>query len=171
MDSPRYALDRTDLIVFASFDPVVKITFTPQNDLQFTSLSGEVQQLPSSSGNAIDKFSRSTCKYFAIDGPSERICSVQLTYAHYYDKDFANLDPLLFHGLVTEPQLLEIVFITNMGRSSGAVRRKGVEVKGVGDSECTFILEAGEDEEIAGLYKFGNLWSTMFHGLLTRAKG
>lgn len=168
MDSQRYRLDRTEIIVISPSDPIMKIQISATDaSIEFITSSGSTQRFPCTLGSSAFPATPA----FEIDSITEKIISIQLTYINYYDTEFPTLDPWRFHGRVTEPELVDVVFTTNLGRSSGEVRKKGLGVDRDGYPLCTFVLDASDGDEIGGVYAYGYSCSTMFYGLFTRKGG
>ncbi|KAH9205129.1 hypothetical protein DL95DRAFT_417670 [Leptodontidium sp. 2 PMI_412] len=165
MDSQRYRLDRTEIIVISPSDPILKIQISATDaSIEFITSSGSTQRFPCTLGSSAFPATPA----FEIDSITEKIISIQLTYINYYDTEFPTLDPWQFHGRVAEPELVDVVFTTNLGRSSGEVRKKGFGVGRDGYPLFTFVLDASDGGEIGGVYAYGYSCSTMFYGLFTR---
>ncbi|KAG4430274.1 hypothetical protein IFR05_014238 [Cadophora sp. M221] len=118
MDSQRYRLDRTEVINITPSDPMVKIHISATKaSMKFTTASGDTQRLLCTLGSS----GFPAPQPFEMDGMTEKIVSIQLTYVNYYGTAFPELDPWKFHDRVTEPELVDVVFTTNLGRSSGEI--------------------------------------------------
>ena len=171
MDSYRYALDRAHVVVFDPEDSICEIA-REHPSLRFTTVSGKILFLPQIPTTASPSDFEPDVPAFLLDAQKgERIRSVHLTYASYYDAAFPTTDVNRFYGATAEPELVDMSFTTSLGRSTEWGRREPYPGVVQVDPTCEFELRAPEGEEIAGLYVYGYEESTMFHGLLTRRTG